>query len=383
MVNRIKNILDFTISSLLRRRARFISLFIVYSFVVFILASVMFFTHALKREAGLVLRDAPEIVVQRVMAGRHDLIPSNYIEGIKNISGVRSVKGRLWGYYFDPLSGSNYTLIVVTPDDSSKGIDLSGVKEGNIIIGSGISRSRLIYEGDTMPFRSYSGDPLYLKVNGILPSESELLAADTILISEGDFKRLFRFPSGYYTDLALSVANRREIPTIARKIVEKLPDTRPIVRDEILRTYDSVLNWRSGIIMMIFWGALAAFVIFAWDRATGLSAEEKREIGILKAIGWETSDVLMMKFWEGMVISLSSFFTGTVLAYIHVFFTSSFLFKPVLMGWSVLYPEFRLIPFVDLYQIATLFFLVVLPYTVATIVPSWRAAIIDPDTVMK
>ncbi|WP_333655549.1 FtsX-like permease family protein [Dissulfurispira sp.] len=84
--------------------------------------------------------------------------------------------------------------------------------------------------------------------------------------------------------------------------------------------------------MLIFWGAVAAFIIFAWDRATGLSAKERKEIGILKAIGWETSDVILMKFWEGAVVSLSAFFAGIILSYIHVFFTSSSLFKPVLMG---------------------------------------------------
>ncbi|MFN3396184.1 MAG: ABC transporter permease, partial [Thermodesulfovibrionales bacterium] len=340
-------------------------------------------THALRREANLILKDAPEIVVQRVMAGRHDLMPTTYIERIKTIPGVRSVKGRLWGYYFDPIAGANYTLIVANPETLISGIGLSEIANGSIIIGNGISKARLIYEGDTMPFRTYNGDTLYLKIKGVLPSESELIATDIILISEGDFKKLSGVPSGYYTDLAIGVANEREITTVARKITEMLPNTRPIVRDEILRTYDSILNWRSGIVMMIFWGAIASFIIFAWDRATGLSAEERKEIGILKAIGWETSDVLMMKFWEGMVISLSSFFSGIILAYLHVFFTSSFIFKPVLMGWSVLYPDFRLIPFIDPYQIATLFFLVVLPYTVAIVVPSWRAATIDPDSVMR
>lgn len=382
-MNKIRNILDFTISSLLRRKGKNIALIFVYTFIVFILASVIFFTHALRREANLILKDAPEIVVQRVMAGRHDLMPATYIDRIKTIPGVHSVKGRLWGYYFDPIAGANYTLIVSNPEIVILGIGMSEISSGSIIIGSGISKARLIYEGDTMPFRAYNGETLYLKIKGVLPSESELVATDTILISEWDFKKLSGVPSGYYTDLVISVANKREITTVARKITEILPDTRPIVRDEILRTYDSVLNWRSGIVMMIFWGAIASFIIFAWDRATGLSAEERKEIGILKAIGWETSDVIMMKFWEGMVISLSSFFAGIILAYLHVFNTSSFIFKPVLMGWSVLYPDFRLIPFIDPYQIATLFFLIVLPYTVATVVPSWRAATIDPDSVMR
>jgi ABC-type lipoprotein release transport system permease subunit len=130
-------------------------------------------------------------------------------------------------------------------------------------------------------------------------------------------------------------------------------------------------------------GSVAAFVIFAWDRAAGLSAEEKKVLGILKAVGWETSDVLMMKFWEGAVVSLTSFLAGILLAYVHVFFGSSALFEPVLKGWSVLYPHFRLTPFVSAQDAITLFFITVVPYTVITIIPSWRAATIDPDSVMR
>ncbi len=135
--------------------------------------------------------------------------------------------------------------------------------------------------------------------------------------------------------------------------------------------------------MAILTGAVLAFIIVSWDKASGLSAEEKKEIGILKAVGWETTDIILMKFWEGAVISLSSFLAGILLAYVHVFFTPAILFEPVLKGWSVLYPEFRLVPFIDSYQVATLFSLTVVPYTVATIIPSWHAATIDPDSVMR
>ena len=90
-----------------------------------------------------------------------------------------------------------------------------------------------------------------------------------------------------------------------------------------------------------------------------------------------------MKFWEGTVVSVTAFLAGAILAYVHIFFTAAALFAPVLKGWSTLYPAFRLTPFIDFGQIATLFFLTVVPYTVSTIVPSWRAATIDPDAVMR
>jgi ABC-type lipoprotein release transport system permease subunit len=373
-IERQRNIIDFTLSSLLRRKGKNVALICVYTFVVLMLASVMFFVHSIKKEASLILKDAPEMVIQRMIAGRHELIPVAYIDKIKDIRGVISVKRRLWGYYYDPVIGANYTLMV--PADSD-------VSSGKIVIGQGISRARLAFEGDTLEFRSYDGKIINLEVKNILSPESELVSSDLVLISENDFRRLFGGSGDHATDLTLQVKNSRELSTIALKISEILPDTRPILRDEILRTYDAVFNWRGGMMIVILLGALLAFIIFAWDKASGLSSEERKEIGILKAIGWETSDVILMKFWEGMAVSLSSFLAGALLAYVHVFFASSALFEPALKGWAVLYPRFKPIPFIDASQLAALFFLTVVPYTVATIIPSWRAATVDPDSVMR
>ena len=166
----------------------------------------------------------------------------------------------------------------------------------------------------------------------VLPAEAELVAADLIVVSENDFRELFNFPEGFATDLAVSVGNPRELATIAAKIVKQFPDTRPILKSEILRTYDSIFDWRGGMMVVMVAAAVLAFIIFAWDKASGLSAEERREIGILKSIGWETSDVLLLKFWEGAIISLTAFLCGVILAYCHVFFFSASLFEHALKG---------------------------------------------------
>jgi ABC-type lipoprotein release transport system permease subunit len=233
------------------------------------------------------------------------------------------------------------------------------------------------------PLRIADGTPRIFTVATILPQGSELVSADLIIMSQSDFRALFAMPDGYATDLAITVANPRELVTIAGKIAEQLPDTRPILKNEILRTYDSIFDWRGGVLVVILAVAVLAFVIFAWDKASGLSAEERREIGILKSIGWETADVLLLKFWEGIAVSLTAFMAGIMLAYGHVFFFAAPLFAPALKGWAVLYPKFRLVPHIDAYQLTVLFVLTVLPYTVATIVPSWLAATVDADTAMR
>lgn len=361
-------------SSLLRRWKKNIALVFVYSFVVFILASVFFFTESIKTEARLVLKKSPEVIVQKLIAGRHDLIPKSYITSLEKIAGVSNVRGRLWAYYFEPSTGANYT-IMVAPENT--------MKQGAVAIGQGVSRTLQTGEGDLIPLRAYDGSYFSFEVITIFPSETEIISSDLIEISEEDFRNLFGISSDLYTDLTLRVRNKKELFVVTDKIKRLLPDTRPILREEILRTYDALFNWRSGLLFVIFSGAVAAFVIFAWDKATSISFEEKRELGVLKATGWETSEVIAMKSWEGIVISLSSFFTGIILAYLHVFLTPAFLFEPVLKGWSVLYPNFQLTPFINPYQIAALFFLTVFPYTAATVIPTWKSATIDPDAIMR
>jgi len=374
LLERHRNIIDFALSSLGRRWKKNIALTLVYAFTVFTLASVIFFTEAVKREARAVLQGAPEIVVQRLMAGRHDLIPAVYIDTLKKITGVGQVKGRLWGYYYEPSTGANYTVVA------------SGnppLEPGTIAVGQGVSRTLHAAEGDLIPLKGADGAYVSFEVTRVFSHASELVSADLIEMPAGDLRAFFGIPEGFYTDLTLKVRNEKELVVVADKIRRLLPDTRPILRDEILRTYDSLFDWRSGLLLVIFAGAVAAFIIFAWDKATSLSMEERREMGVLKAVGWETSEVIAMKSWEGVIISLTAFFGGTLFAYVHVFFSSALLFEPVLKGWAVLYPRFQLVPHIDPYQVLALFFLTVVPYTVATVIPSWNAATVDPDSIMR
>jgi ABC-type lipoprotein release transport system permease subunit len=369
-----RHLIDFTLAALARRKAKNIGLLAAYALLVFVLASLALFTQALRKEASFVLAASPEVIVQRMVAGRHDLIPPGYLEKIGRLRGVQKQEGRLWGYYYDPVVRANYTFMARPAEE---------VASGSIMLGATLARARGLQPGNLISFRSYAGKLFSFKVAALLSPDSELLAADLVLLSEDDFRAFFDYPAGHYTDIALSVANPQEVRNIAAKLANALPDSRPILREEVLRTYQSIFDWREGIVLTVLAGAILAFALLAWDKASGLSAEEKREIGILKAIGWETGDVIRMKLWEGVLVSLTAFLLGFVAAYIHVFYFGAAIFKPVLQGWAVLYPSFTLAPAVDGLQVATLAFFTIFPYSAAVLVPIWRAATTDPDAVMR
>jgi hypothetical protein len=256
-IEKQKYLIDFTLSSLARRKAKNLGLLLVYALIVFLLASVMLFTHALRQAATQVLAGAPEIVLQRMVAGRHDLIPPGYLERIGHIRGVQQKEGRLWGYYYDPVVKANYTFMVPNHQD---------IAAGTLFVGAGMARARGLAIGNLISFRSYSGQLFSFTIAGILPSDSELVSADLVLMSEADFLAFFAIAAGHFTDIALSVANPLEVRNIASKLAQQFPDARPILREEILRTYESIFNWREGIVLALASLTILAFAILAWEK---------------------------------------------------------------------------------------------------------------------
>jgi ABC-type lipoprotein release transport system permease subunit len=373
-LERQRGLIDFSVANLGRRRGRNLGLFLAYSLLVFLLASVVLYGDALRREARLLLADAPELVVQRLTAGRHDLMPQDWLEKVRGLRGVRAAEGRLWGYHYDPAAQANYTLLA--PNDATPA-------PGQVEIGAALARASGLAAGDVLSLRGFDGKPFAFNISRVFEAESELVSADLMRVNAADFRAFFGIEPGRYTDLALTVANPSEVRKVAEKVLDRLPGARVVAREEMRRTYEAAFNWRQGVLLTFLSTILLAFALLAWDKASGLSAEERREIGILKAVGWDTGDVLRMKLWEGALLSIAAFLTGYVLAWLHVFYADAPLFTAVLKGWSVLYPKFALSPRIDVAQIATLFFLTVLPYVAATVAPVWRAATLDPDAVMR
>lgn len=369
-----------------------LSVLLVFAAVIFLLASFQMVTQALSDKAKQVLAHTPEITLQKMSAGRQEAIPLAYRERLAGIFGIRRVVPRIWGYYFDEVRLANYTVMGMDVEEMPEGARLDTAlangrmpgpgEQGRVVVGQSIVKALDLESRST--FSLFRPD-LSLKpftISGEFSRDTDILTNDLIVMNLADARDLYTIPAGLVTDFCVYVANPKEIGTIAKKIAEALPSVRVLTRPQIQKTYQVVFGWRSGFGSICLLTALAAFVILAWDKASGLSQEERREIAILKVLGWETSDILAVRFWESIIVSGLACIAGMTAAYIHVVYFAAALFRPVLMGWSVLRPELHLLPRLAAGDILLILAFTVIPYLAATVIPAWRCATVPADSAL-
>lgn len=391
-LNRQLNIADYAIGSLKRRSGKNIGVIAVFAFVIFLVASFAMITTSLERSAVRLLETVPDITVQQMSAGRQVSLKDDALAEIEQIFGIRSVRPRIWGYYFDETSGANYTVIghqglsdqlplpglgieYLPLEDSRSDISMAvlggGVRDG---LGLGNRRAFSLFRPD-LSLQSF-------RVAGTFSPETSMITADLIIIDLAAARELFGMEKNKVTDILIEVGNPAEIDTISEKIGDLLENVRVITRERIGKTYRAVFGWRSGFGLACLFGAMAAFFILSWDRATGLTPEQRKEVAILKVVGWQTEDVITLRFWESVLISSLAFGLGYLAAWIHLLFFNGGLFRPVLLGWSVLKPPVYLVPVFSISDLLIIFSLSVLPYLAATVIPAWHSASIRPDSVI-
>ena len=385
------SILVHAFGALARRKARAFALGGGLAFAVALVAAVMFLTSSLRAEAVLAHGGQPDIVVQRLIAGRPTILSVADRDKLDGIPSVRSITPRIWGYVFLPALQGNVT-IVGTPTNATTLSVANGVLEDGkditlgqheMIAGVELARFLGMRPGDELGLPSADPRAHAMKLVGTFRSTLDLWTADVILCDEQDARALLGVPDGEAVDLAVTLANPAEARVVAKTILERLPGARVIERDLLERVYHLAYGRRAGLVLGAAIPAILALLVLAWDRASGIGADERREIAILKAVGWSTSDVLWAKLFESVLVGAGATAFGLLLGYGWIYWLGAPGLRPALVGWSVLYPQAALTPVVDVAELLGISIAVLGPFVLLSVVPAWRAATTDPLEAMR
>ncbi len=367
-------LLEFALASLLRRPGKTAVVGTVLLLIVFVLASLAFLRASVRLETVATLQDAPDLVIQRVVASRQEVVAEAAVAALRAIPGVARAHGRLWGYYYDPAAGANYTVVVPPVDPPA---------EGQTAIGAALSRSRQGHSRDVLALRSYRGAAVLLTVKAVLPDRADLIAADLLVVSPADFRALFAQPADVVNDIAIYLAPGAQAAAVRQEAVRVLPGARVVGRQEMLTAAAAFLDRGHGLPAVIVLALALGLLILAADKPSALSEEEQKEIGVLRALGWSRVDVLVGKAWESLAVSVVALLVGLLAAYVHVYLYGAAAFGPVLRGWATLAPSLHLVPSLDVPFLAAVAVAVILLPASGTLLACYRPASGDPDSVIR
>jgi len=387
-------LIEYAINSILRQGYKTLFIVVVFTFLTALLTATFFITSSLKHELDTTVNALPQITVQKIKAGRHYDIDVDVVDKIVEIPGVSDVNARVWGYYYFENAGVNFSIVGIDQyEDQYKNsfesivekFDFDTLEENSsMVVGVGVYKvMKESYYEEYFNFIKPDGSLKKMFLFGVFDGDTQLESNDMILMSKEDAREIFDMPETKATDIVVKVANHDEVPIVASKIKLLYPDSRIVTTQDLKISYQNIFDYKGGIFLALFIVTLFTFFMIIYDKVSGLSSEEKREIGILKAIGWRVDDVLKEKFYESFIISFFSYIVGVGIAFVYVYIFQAPLLRDVFVGYSQLKTTFEL-PFVfDIQTLILVFFLSVPIYIAATIVPSWKVATLEADEVIR
>ncbi len=393
LVNRFQqhsNFFEYSIRSLFTYKTRTIAITGSLAIAIMVLGSTIFLSDGLLKEAQLSVEYAPDITVQNMQAGRVVPMSYTYAEYLSSFLDVTRIVPRVWGYVF--LEDSIYTLMGIDPSATPT------IEEMGLTVASG--RFFLPNEKNVAIIGSHVADNLNIQLNdevriaevhafysftviGIFDSDVSLFTSDLILIDMETSRDFLDIPPETVTDLCIYLDDEAKIPGIASVISEVYPDLRVITRESMKDAVASTYGARSGYVSVLWYVLLISVILVAWNQASSASREAQREVGILKALGFSTSNILEIRFLETLILGFISASIGVFLAIFYDLYLGAPIIRNFMLGWSAIYPDFPLPIYIGFGSLLTLYAAAIVPLLVGTLIPAWKSAITEPDVVMR
>ncbi len=347
------------------------------------------------------LGEGPDLVVQKLVGGRQVLVPLEWINNVSETTGVRLVTPRVWGYT-DAGDGRLLTVMGVNATEyatifAAVGTDiLAGgrfIMENDtrkMVVGQGIidmmaasGAAVTINVGSVLSLITCNGSLIEFVVVGVFSADSKIQSYDLIMTDIGSARMVLGVDNSSCTDVAVWISYGSDLNSVAFQLDTSLSQARVLTRDamknNMLRTYGG----RAGVAALLWACVLLTVVLLVCTASSAGSEEAKREVGLLKALGFDTVDILEIRMVESLTLGALGANFGISLAIVFDFVLGAPLLAGYLLGWNLVLLNGGIPLAVSSATIFTVFAAAIVPIMVATVVPSWRNAITEPDTVLR
>jgi ABC-type lipoprotein release transport system permease subunit len=361
----------------------------------------------LEVQAEEAVRFGADLYVTGRQFGREAPIPLALIPLIRQVDGVTEVVPRIIGEI--RLGKERYPAVLVGVPlehwpaalECIDGRLFTRSSLNELVVGTELARRLHLEVGSVLPpfYHNSHGDRLS-RVVGLFRSDVSLWQANLVLTSFDTATAIFN-GTGLATDLLVS-CRPGEQESVARAITQSLalyglartgPDEEarfhePITahvtsRADLEALLPKALGHREGIFNLHFVLAFAIGIpVVLVTSGLGL-AERRREIGILKATGWQTDEILLRGLVESFFLSLAGASLALILAFVWLRGLNGYGIAQVFLAGAGAAPSFpvpcRLTPLPALLGFLLSFAMVLS----GTLYSSWRSATVPPREALR
>ena len=400
-VRKHSNLASYAFGNVLKYRTKSAAIVMALFISTSILCSAEFIREGVVQDISASVDEGPDIIVQRLVGGRQGVVPMEWLSNVTDTHGVRIATPRVWGYT-DVGSGRLLTVMGVNSTEYGSIIGATGTEllehgrflnesdTRKMIVGSGIvdmmavsALSIQIQVGSILSLISFNGELVEFEVIGIFSSESKIFSYDLILTDINSSREVLGVDNSSCTDVAVWSDYGSDLNSVAFRLDTGISDARVLTRDAISDTMLKTYGGRAGVVALLWTVVLLAVVLLAFTASSAGSEEARREVGLLKALGFDTVDVLEIRMLESLTLSLLGVSLGISFAIIYDFVLGAPILAGFLLGWDLLLLNGGIPLAVTLSTVFTVYVVGLVPILVASVVPSWRNAITEPDIVLR
>ena len=385
---------NFLFLLLLKHKSKHIAIFIISILIVFLISSVLFISNSLKKEAFSTLENQSDFVIQKINSGKILDTPISWVEDFSSINGIKNTQQRVYGQYYFMPENIYFTIVGIDLFEENTNKNLRELlkilnisdflKNDSMIIGNGIKKIFDKYHYfDSYDFKLSNNKLTTVKIFKDLPPEANLVANDLIIMDINLAKRILNINEENSTDIVLNVPNNLERQNIKEQLILKHSNIRILQKESLKKEYENMFNYKGGIFLVLFIVVIFTFILILYQRYSMISSNDKKEIGILKAVGWSIKDIIRLKIIENFIVGFMAFIIGIIISYIFVFILNAPILKNIFIGFSNIQNDFILNPNIDFTIIVTLFLFFIIPFLSAILIPVWKISVIDANESMK
>lgn len=291
-------------------------------------------SEGIRADAEVAVEQGADLYLTLDQFGRNGPVPLEYVEAFRDspyiLEVVPRIVGRATAEIGIPDTGVAKSELVVilglepeqmhSAPPPTEGLPSGELQDGEVLIGSALADHLGLKPGQRINMKV--GDvTMPLRVSAIFRRDATIWSAQLVLLTLDDAARLFALP-GYASDLLIYCRPGPEnIQAVRRDALEILGDTpyRLQSKKREVRAYvDKGFRHQQGVFTVLFLVAFAVGIP-ALLVASGLGLSDRgREIGISKAVGWQTTDVMLMVAFEQTLLSVLAACLAVLVSFIWV-----------------------------------------------------------------